>query len=278
MSQDTLDYVELLPPPALRRFVKFIWRVRGPASQSAAPQPVIPDGCVEVILNCADPFRRHHDGGVEIQPSRLVAGQLTGAVTIAPTGVVDLWGIRFHPWGAAAFLGVPGSELRDRMLPLDAIPSVDALLARTFNGTSDDARAELLFDALTERVRRVRPLDATLPALAKLAVEGSVASVKGLSILAGVSVRRVQSLFAEHVGLSPKALMRLARFQRAIALTRRDPAISLARVAAECGYFDHAHLVRDARAIVGLTPSALGDMGPITSLFITAPAATTRAL
>jgi transcriptional regulator GlxA family with amidase domain len=93
--------------------------------------------------------------------------------------------------------------------------------------------------------------------------------VKALAAAAGMSERRIQSLFAEHVGLSPKTLMRIARFQRAIALARENPAMSLARVAAECGYFDHAHLVRDAREIVGITPSALvPDMGEITRLFI----------
>jgi AraC-like DNA-binding protein len=270
MTQDALEYSELPPPDALRGFVQCIWRLRGPAMVDARPEPVLPDGCVEVVINCGDPFRRHDDSGAEIQPLELVAGQLTHAVSIAPTGIVDLWGIRFHPWGAAPFLGVSGTELRDRMLPLDVIGDVDPLLMRVLDGTSEGERASLLFGALTERLARVRPISSKLPGLAALAARGGVASVKALSAAAGMSERRVQSLFALHVGLSPKTLMRIARFQRAIALARERPSMSLARVAAECGYFDHAHLVRDAREIVGLTPSALvPDMGEITRLFMT---------
>jgi AraC-like DNA-binding protein len=276
MTPDALHYAELPPPIPLRRVVKCIWRVRGPASASAIPEPVIPDGCVELVLNCGDPFRRHLNHGIEIQPVRLLAGQLTRAVNIAPTGVIDLWGVRFHPWGAATFLGVSGAELRDRMLPLDVLGAVDALLSRLFDATSDAARTEVLLSALAERLSQAQSLDSRLPALARLAMQGNVVTVKGLSEAAGVSVRRVQTLFADHVGLSPKALMRIARFQRAMTLARNDSALSLGRVASECGYFDHAHLVRDAREIVGLAPSAIvPEMGALTRLFIStlAPAA-----
>jgi AraC-like DNA-binding protein len=246
--------------------------MRGPAPAAATPEPVIPDGCVELVLNFGDPFRRHQDHRSETQPVRLLAGQLTQAVNIAPTGVIDLWGIRFHPWGAATFLGVSGVDLRDRMLPLDVLGAVDVLLARAFDASSDAERMELILAALQERVARTGSLDPRLPALARLATEGGVVTVKGLSSIAGISVRRVQTLFAASVGLSPKELMRIARFQRAMALARGDSSMSLGRVASECGYFDHAHLVRDARRIVGLAPSAIvPGMGPLTGFFITAP-------
>ena len=269
MTQVPFQYSEILPPPAMRGFVKCVWHLRGPAMAGALPEPVLPDGCVEIVLNCGDPFRRFHDTGVDIQPPRLVAGQLTRAVSIAPTGEVDLWGIRFQSWGAAGFLGISGAELRDRMIPLDVIGDLDRLLARVVDETSDAARQRQLFGGLGEWLARARRPDPKLPGLAMLAASGGVSSVKGLAAAAGVSMRRVQSLFAEQVGLSPKSLMRIARFQRAIALARESPTISLARVAMDSGYFDHAHLVRDAREIVGVAPSALvPEMGALTMVFI----------
>ena len=86
---------------------------------------------VEIVLNRGDRMRRlHGDGMVEEQPTRLLAGQLTRAISIAPTGRLDLVGIRFHPWAAASFVGVSGAELRDRMLPLDALSRLDRAMAR----------------------------------------------------------------------------------------------------------------------------------------------------
>ena len=42
-----------------------------------------------------------------------VVGQLTGPVVVVPAGVVDVWGIRFHPWTAAAGLEISVDELYD---------------------------------------------------------------------------------------------------------------------------------------------------------------------
>jgi AraC-like DNA-binding protein len=57
------------------------------------------------------------------------------------------------------------------------------------------------------------------------------------------------------VGITPKLLARIVRFQRVFSEWRADPK-RLSRVAAECGYFDHAHLVRDFRELAGVPPAA----------------------
>src|SRR5262245_50977110 len=129
---ETLHYREILPPPSLRLHVRCIWRLYGPRPEFVSAEPIIPDGCVELVLNLGDRFVRHvADERPHRQPARLVAGQITRAVHIEPSGRVDLWGIRFHPWSAAAFLGVSGEELRDRFLSVDeAIGSLDQSLGR----------------------------------------------------------------------------------------------------------------------------------------------------
>jgi AraC-like DNA-binding protein len=71
----------------------------------------------------------------------------------------------------------------------------------------------------------------------------------------GVSVRTVQRLSLAHTGFTPAALLRRRRLQDAADRLRRDPGLDLARLAHETGYADHAHLTRDFRAVLGLTPS-----------------------
>lgn len=71
----------------------------------------------------------------------------------------------------------------------------------------------------------------------------------------GVSVRTAQRLSLAHTGLTPAALLRRRRLQDAADRLRRDPALDLARLAHETGYADHAHLTRDFRTVLGLTPS-----------------------
>jgi transcriptional regulator GlxA family with amidase domain len=78
----------------------------------------------------------------------------------------------------------------------------------------------------------------------------------------------MQRLFLRQVGVSPKLLCRIVRFQRIFAAWRADPS-SLARVALECGYFDQSHLVRDFHDFAGAPPAGfLAELPAFTRLFL----------
>jgi AraC-like DNA-binding protein len=70
-----------------------------------------------------------------------------------------------------------------------------------------------------------------------------------------MSHRRLIELFDSEVGMTPKLYLRVARFQHAKQCLE-SPATRSVELAAECGYFDQSHLIRDFLAFSGLTPSA----------------------
>ena len=47
----------------------------------------------------------------------------------------------------------------------------------------------------------------------------------------------------------------MLRFQQVLARAHRGRSIDWTGLAADCGYFDQAHLINDFRAFAGLTPS-----------------------
>lgn len=271
---DALQYYEIAPPSHLRPHIRCIWRLRGapPRDEASRADPIVPDGCVEMVLNMGDAFVRHMpDRTSHFQPRRLVAGQISRSVSIAPSGHIDLWGIRFHPWSAASFLGVSANELRDEFLTIDdAAPSLDAGFRRLDGCTSDGDRFAAIVSALEGRSGRVRAADDVLPHLVRLASDGNESmSVRGLAQRAGLSTRRVQTLFRDRVGLAPKQLMRIARFQRALGLARANSSLSWSAIAARAGYYDQAHLIHEAQDIVGCTPAELlGRDAELTDVFL----------
>jgi AraC-like DNA-binding protein len=77
-----------------------------------------------------------------------------------------------------------------------------------------------------------------------------------------LSARQVERRFREAVGVSPKTLARIVRFQEVL---RRTPGESAsAEVALDSGYYDQAHLLRDFRDFAGVVPTlfraAEGDL------------------
>ena len=106
-----MEFAYHQPPAPLAAYVKTIWTARGTQAEFDAPEPIVPDGCVEIIFNLADPFKTG-----ALQPLNLLAGQMTGPVVAVPTGDVDLIGVRFRPGRAGAALRTPMWELQDRLV------------------------------------------------------------------------------------------------------------------------------------------------------------------
>ena len=78
----------------------------------------------------------------------------------------------------------------------------------------------------------------------------------------GISRKHLNKLYRSAVGLSPKTYARLARF-RSVVERMQDPVDSWAHIAAEEGYFDQAHLVRDFNQFAGEAPeSFIRNRGP----------------
>ncbi|MEP6766514.1 MAG: helix-turn-helix domain-containing protein, partial [Gemmatimonadaceae bacterium] len=93
-------------------------------------------------------------------------------------------------------------------------------------------------------------------------------SLDGLTSELRTTPRTLQRQFLKRVGIAPKLFARVTRFQRVFYSWKEDPQ-SLSRVAAECGYFDQSHLIRDFRDFAGTAPAAMLEKQPeFTSFFL----------
>ena len=255
--------------------VRCVWVLSGPASATAAPQPVVPDGCTEIVLNLADPFRRFRHGGAwERQPCFMVVGQITEAVVIAPSGGVDLVGIRLQPWGASSVLPVPATELRDVLLPLATIAADMArdLPDELLEESTPAGRAATVFRYLGRHLRctAASPSARARAIVAEAMGQREAMTVRNLASRLGLGERQVERELDRHVGLRPKMLLRIARFQRALSVARSDQMITWSAVAMRAGYYDQAHLTHEFRRFAACTPSEfLGRDRSLTDLFLT---------
>jgi len=248
-----MRYVEFAPSARLAAVVERYWILEGPGS--GLPEPVVPDGRTELIFHYGAPFRRHlEDGTVEAQPAAIVAGQITGPVVLShrlPAGVAA---IRLRPAAARAVLGVPASELTGRLEPAAAIArDAPSLCDRLAEAADDAARIALLERWLSSRVRALPRPDVDA-AVAAILATGGTATVGRLTALTGLGRRQLERAFRHEVGIPPKALGRIVRFQRAVRLVRRGRPLN--EVAAASGFYDQAHLALDFRRLALGPPSA----------------------
>lgn len=207
------------------------------------------------------------------EPEPLVYGVQRDLFVRRLAGAGQVLGVRFRPGGFRALTPGPVAELADRRVPAAELfgPGVAevsrAVLAAGGPGmepgpASAAASGVAEMCALAEDF--LRPLLPTAPepaaeaaaaVVARIAAEPGLLRVAQVAAGAGMSVRRLQRLFAEYVGAGPKWVLRRARLQEAAARADAGAELDLAALAADLGYADQAHLTRDFTATVGAPPS-----------------------
>jgi AraC-like DNA-binding protein len=217
---------------------------------------------IPLVISFGEPFAIGLGGapGSNDRYGSFAAGLFAGPVTIDSFGAANCLQINFTPLGARRFFGLPMTELTDRMVALDDMLGAEGTALRDKLG---DARAwERRFDIAEAFVqRRLDEADAPLPEVAwaygHIAASGGRMKVAAIAQEIGWSRKHLARRFAEEVGLGPKAVSRIVRLNRAIAAARSGDG-GWAGIAADCGYADQAHMVREFRALAGASPTAWG--------------------
>jgi AraC-like DNA-binding protein len=149
-------------------------------------------------------------------------------------------------------------ELTDQVLPAARFfgAEADELGPRVLACAETGAMVTLVEDFLASRLPPDPDPQAVQVAamVREMTADHSLVRVEHAAARFDLSPRTLQRLFAEYVGVSPKAVLRRARLHEA-AQRADDGSVDWAALAADLGYSDQAHLTRDFTAVVGVPPS-----------------------
>jgi AraC-like DNA-binding protein len=181
-----------------------------------------------------------------------VAGMTDRPVATEFTGAAGGVQIDFTPLGARRILGLPMAELTGRIVAVEDLLGAE-LVDRLRDARGWPERFAVLDAALLRRAAEgPEPAPEVAWSYARVAAAEGRLAVGALAAEVGWSRRHLTARWRRDVGLGPKALARILRFQRALRLLRAGH--ELADVAYDCGYADQPHLNREFRALGGATP------------------------
>jgi AraC-like DNA-binding protein len=249
------------PHPALAPHIESYWFV---VADGGRPVEVTVDVFVDLradlVFNFRAPYTRAMIGK---RPRRIAHSNLDAQriypIRIEQRGDVGICGVRFHVAGLAPFVSVPVDRWSDRVVSIQAAFGKDVVaLERALRAASSDPPAQTaLLDAFfLRRLALGKPHELVQQLRAEIEAEGGVERVAELCARNAISQRQLDRLFRSQLGFNPKPFARVVRFQRALGRLRGEPGCTLGELAAECGYYDQPHFVREFKAFAGTAPRA----------------------
>ena len=246
-------YVERRPAAPLDGWVRSIWYARAP-EVGHARERVLPNGCVQVILNLDRDFTWDCDeaGRIGRRPHSLLMGARFEYEIVDSADLAEVAGIVFEPGGFAPFAGDAVDVFSNGGVALEDVwgsgakPLRDRLLAACEPCAKLRVIEEFLVHRFGNRLTRNCVVDYALGRFREMA------GVKEVASETGRSERYLSQVFRERVGLSPKAWCRVQRFQRAVRELHRGADVRWAELALECGYYDQSHFAHEFRAFSGI--------------------------
>lgn len=232
-ARTKFDLRKTPPSPALSPFVEYFWQVSWDLAEEFT-QRVVPHPNVHLVFE--------PDGA-------WVYGVLHGLFRRTLTGRGHVLGVRFHAGGFRPLLGGRVSRLTDeRFAAADLLPGFAAVPGIP---TPDDAEALLLplLPAPDPAVDEVRAL------VAAIADDLTLTRVDDLATRSGRTVRSVQRLFNEYVGVGPKWIIRRYRMHEAATRADEGGAVDWAALAVDLGFSDQSQFTREFTAAIGVSPA-----------------------
>lgn len=206
----------------------------------------IPDGCVDVIFCCnsKNPFAK-------------VYGSVKHRKMIELLGNNKYFGIRFMPGAARGFLNYSINEFTDNEILLTDVLSKHRSIVEKISNAKSYLDRICIFKEYLKNFLTIsyKPSEIILYSLDKITQSKGIININDLSKELGYSTRYIRKNFQTDVGISPKLLSQIIRFQHSLNLILTNTEHNIMDIVFECGYYDQAHLINEFKKFTNYTPN-----------------------
>lgn len=238
------EYQEIAPRiPELAKYIRCFWGSGRPyLKKSADTGLVTPDTCVDIIYKVDHTANTINGGfcGINDVSFWSVGNSEDGHL-------VSVFAIRFYAWGAYGFSEDSMKDTKNQYLDVQSrFHWLDRLLQpRLFEKKSLEERMEIAEALLLQRLSGIRHSSLVYDAVAQMLLHKGALSTAELAKSCFISSRQLERLFHEYIGMTPKKLCNLVRYQFVWNDVLTNPAFHVMDAVWRYGYTDQSHLLRE---------------------------------
>ncbi|MXN90250.1 helix-turn-helix domain-containing protein [Flavobacterium sp. Sd200] len=254
-----MQYKVYNPCPALEKQVRYYWSLESnPDDLPHSRERIFPDGCIELIFNYRELFIKFENGIASHEQYRtMLYGQLKTFIEVEATGSVGLFSVRFNPAGLQPFINRDVGSLTSRELNITELWGDEGVQLEhdMLKCNSNEERVIIIETFLMQKLQTIAfdNSDVEYCVNALTESEGSI-TIDLLANQLCIGKRQLERKFNAAVGLSPKMLARIIRFQNTLQLIEKKEFTSFTGVAHDGGFYDQAHFIKDFKEFTGLNP------------------------
>jgi AraC-like DNA-binding protein len=264
-------YQEYQPDAALQPFIECVWFLSAEiSSHEPLAERVFPDGCIEWIFHLGSPFHYLSTANRwEKQQPSFVVGELTRFLVLQPSTQISTMGVRFRPGGAYRFFPCPLHLLTNQIVSSTDVwqAAGNRIEDEVCSAATNDLRKLAVEKFLLRQMERVRARPRLDAAVSEIIRNQGQARVRDLAAQLSWSIRQLEREFQAAVGITPKSLARVIRFQNLLRLVGENALREWAGMAVAVGYADQPHMTREFREFSGHTPGE-AKIGLLSSNFV----------
>jgi AraC-like DNA-binding protein len=246
--------------PALRPFVRYYAQREARLLDTAVVHAVHARAAPILEFNFADPVVYVPcDGAHSFNSARtvVVGIQTRRRGQLQLSGTVNSFAILFQPAGLGLLFGSQAEEFTNRNFDGESVfgPMISRFHERLADCCSFEERISAANQFLLGRVLKACSRDGVTAACEVILRGAGGASMEEVADRAGLSVRQFRRRFIQEVGIGPKLLSRIVRFEAALDRMGRSPDGLWTETAHELGYYDQMHMIHEFAEFTGETPT-----------------------
>jgi transcriptional regulator GlxA family with amidase domain len=166
----------------------------------------------------------------------------------------------FHPGAMYRIFGVPLALITDQYVDAQSVigNEIKTVNEQMANAGAYQQIINIAEAYLWKKVQKSKIVTNPVSTIGQLLVENPTRfSLDWLASQACWSPRQLERQFMERMGVSPKFLARISRFDKVFSLKQINPSLDWLSIALQTGYNDYQHLVKDFKQFAGVTPNVM---------------------
>jgi AraC-like DNA-binding protein len=239
----------------LQPYVHHYWILK--SRRASMSQIVMPMTCMKWMFHRKRPF--FIDGITQDSMKATIVGVYDKAIRIQSHEEIELVVVFFQPYASKTVMNIPCQEFAYQSVDIDDIGVIEFhdLKSRILDATTTEECIGIIENFILSRLIK-SPNNVYLKPMAEVFSRMNAnpeVKVNELAHTACLSERQLRRVFVDQVGMRPKQIQRMMRFQQAVKAMLSSVTPDIESLIYKYGYLDHSHFNHEFHEISGLSPT-----------------------